>query len=124
MNTYHRRLIVMSYIPTKLPKFDTSQQYRNYMHTLGYMLDYGLNRDQGEDTLQVVRCSLREDEILRQYPKPINEFQEKWEDGTRRYTNSNAQRVDEVLNTLSQQSTGHTFTMAAINRGDDWSTHS
>lgn len=124
MSTFHRRIVVMNYIPTKLPKFATAQQHTEYLKTLGYMMDYRINRDQDEDTIQIVRCTLSDEEIFCQYPKPLPEFNEKWEDGTTKVIGSNFDTINKALDHIEAPRTGHVFTMAAINRGDEWSTHS
>lgn len=127
---YHRRIFVLNFSADDIPRFTTDKEAHDFHAAIGRMVMYGLHAqaDNDEDTVSLVTGGLTDKgtEVCCAYHATLDEYPEKWPDGSTKVLGSTASQINDLLSELVRkgQQKWRAFVMAGINRGDHWSFHS
>lgn len=122
MKTFHKRVFVLTYFDEDLPKFETQEEVDDWYRALGRMVAYDLNRDDTEDTIELVTAGLTTNplEVCAGYHArlPVTDVYD--DQGNPCFYQGDGAKLDNVLDGLAFKARGkhRAFTMAAVKHSD------
>lgn len=122
MKTFHKRVFVLTYFSDDVPLLKTQEEVDDWYRALGRMVAYNMNRDDTQDTIELVTAGLTTNplEVCAGYHArlPVTDVHD--EHGNPSYYKGDGAMLDGVLDKLAikARSKHRPFTLAAVKHSD------